>query len=183
MPDYTKLQCMNWLKQSPRPLTPEIERFCNKVSGKPFFFVFWNGGQKSWVREMEHARLSFVYVMQANLELFDPDPNNFAPAVLLATDQPQSIDPTWMARVGDEMWARVRSGTMPNVQALLEDEHSFFDLTLPKEQTAGRMFRMWVEPISARYLPNHCVPESRVLPALMHGDSWSLIPTSLYGST
>lgn len=182
MSAYLNLQRMEWLKQTPRALTPEIERFCNKVSGKPFFFVFWNGGQKSWVQEMEHARLSFVYVMQANVELFEPDADNFAPAVLLATDQAESVDPLWMARTGDEMWARVRSGSMPNVQALLQDEHSFFDFVLPKEQTAGKMFRIWVEPVGARYLPGHCVPESRVLPALKHGDSWSLIPTSLYSA-
>jgi hypothetical protein len=172
---------MRWLKQIPRPITPEIERFCNRVSGKPLFFAFWNGGQKSWLQEMELARLSFVYVLQASAELFEPDQHNFAPAVLLATERSESVNPRWMARAGDEIWARIRSGHMPNVAPLLEDEHAFFDLMLPREQTGGVAFRMWVEPVSARHLPGFCVPENRVLPALKHGGTWSLIPAALYG--
>lgn len=36
--DYTKI---DWLKQSPRTLTPELENKFKEAIGKPFFFVFW----------------------------------------------------------------------------------------------------------------------------------------------
>lgn len=180
MADYTKLQQLDWLRQVPRKLTPDIERICNEISGKPAFFVFWGGGQKGWVQAMENARLSFVYVVQANECLFDPAEAQWAPAVLLSTTDERASDETWLQQIGSELSPRLRGADFPQAAALLANEDSTIDLQLPPSATGGIPFKLWTTHIDPEMLPGTAIPESRVLPALLHGDRWSLLPPKLY---
>lgn len=180
MTQYAKLQSLTWLQQVPRTLTPDIERICDEISGKPAFFVFWGGGRKGWVREMENARLSFVYVVQANSCLFDPEESQWAPAVLLSTTDTRASDPNWIERIGAEFCPRLRSSEFPDIRALLEDEESQIDMDLASSSTGGVPLHLMTAYIDPERLPNRHIPESRVLPALLHGETWTLLPSKLY---
>ena len=178
MIDYSKLQSIPWLQQVPRTLTPEVEKVLNDIRGKPAFFVFWGGGAKGWQRDMENARLSFVYVVQANECLFDPAEAQFAPAVFLSTPNLQASDPQWMERTGAEISQRLANNEFPEAAAYLAAEDSSFDLELPGVQNGP--FRLWTTHVDPDNLPGQHIPASRVLPALHHGKEWSLIPPTLY---
>lgn len=180
MANYTKLQSLDWLRQVPRKLTPDVERICDEISGKPAFFVFWGGGPKGWVKDMEHARLSFVYVVQANECLFDAEESEYAPAVMLSTTDERAADESWMQQVSSELAPRLRGADFPQAAALLADENSNIDLELPSASTGGIPFRLWTTYVDPDKLPGRCVPETRILPALLHGKQWSLLPPKLY---
>lgn len=180
MMDYANLKSLSWLHQVPRTLTPELEKICNEISGKPFFFVFWGGGPKGWVRDMENARLSFVYVVQANECLFDAETSEWAPAVVLQTSDPRSADPEWMKRLGEAIRPRLYSSEFAQAAALLADPNSDIDLELPTSATDGIPLRLFSRAVDPDRLPRRAIPESRVLPALHHGNEWSLLPFKLY---
>jgi len=179
MADYSKLQSIDWLRQVPRTLTPDIEKIVDEISTKPAFFVFWGGGRKGWVKDMENARLSFVYVVQANECLFDAEEAQWAPAVFLSTTNPQAADPEWMESTGSAMGERLANNEFPQAAAHLAAEESSFDLELPGLE--GGPFRLWTTYVNPDLLPGGRIPDSRVLPALHHGKEWSLIPPKLYG--
>lgn len=178
--DYAKLKSLAWLHQVPRSLTPEIEQVCNEINGKPFFFVFWGGGPKGWVRDMENARLSFVYVVQANECLFDAETSEFAPAVLLMTRDPRAADPEWMKQLGDEIRPRLYGSEFAQAAALLSYEDSTIDLELPTSATGGVPLRLYSQVVDPHRLPGRAIPDSRVVPALHHGSEWSLLPSKIY---
>lgn len=180
MNDYAKLQSLAWLQQVPRRLTPELERIFDQISGKPLFFVFWGGGRSRWVRDMENARLSFVYVVQANPCLYAAETSQWAPAVVLSTTDPRASDPRWMERLGSEICPRLRSSEFPNIRALLDDEESTFELDLPPSSTGGVPIHLMSTYIDPERLPHGYISETRVLPALLHGQQWTLLPSKLY---
>lgn len=180
MVDYSKLNTLTWLQQVPRVLSPEVEKICDEISGKPAFFVFWGGGKKGWVRDMENARLSFVYVVQANSCLFDAAESQFAPAVILSTTDPRANDPKWVEQVFSGLAERLYTPEFAHAQALLADEDSSIDIVLTAQETKLGQFYLKTQYIDPDLLPGRAIPENRVLPALLHGESWSLLPPKLY---
>jgi hypothetical protein len=161
-------------------LTPELERTLNEISAKPAFFVFWGGGQKGWVKDMENARLSFVFVVQANKSLFDKAEAEWAPGVFLSTTAPEAADAAWMERMGGEIAGRLHNNEFPEAAAYLAAEDSTFSLDLPAASTQGVPFKLWTTYVDPERLPEGFIPESRVLPALLHGGEWTLLPRKLY---
>ncbi len=180
MVDYSKLNALGWLQQVPRVLTPEVEKICDEISGKPAFFVFWGGGQKGWVKKMENARLSFVYVVQANSCLYDAEEAQFAPAVILSTTDPRASDPAWVQQVFPELAERLHTPEFAHAQALLDDPDSTIDIVLTAHETRIAQFHVKSQFIDPDLLPDRHIPGNRVLPALMHGEEWSLLPPKLY---
>ena len=118
--------------------------------------------------------------MQANTCLFDPEESQWAPAVLLSTTDPRASDPRWMEQMGAELCPRLRSTEFPDIRALLEDEESQFDMDLASASTGGVPLHLTTTFIDPERLPHRHIPENRVLPALLHGDTWTLLPSKLY---
>lgn len=160
-----------WLKDAPRKLTPEIEAVCQKIKGKPLWFVFWGGGKKAWKDTMENMILSYVYVAQANQTLFNKEEAQWAPAVLLATADARSNDPKWVKQKAES----VLKDSPAELERLISDEESHFDIQVP-----GTDFKAMTTYIDPERLPNGFIPKERVLPAVKCGEQWILLPNELY---
>src|SRR5690606_30876186 len=92
----------------------------------------------------------------------------------------RASDPRWMEQMGAELCPRLRSTEFPDIRALLEDEESQFDMDLASASTGGVPLHLTTTFIDPERLPHRHIPENRVLPALLHGDTWTLLPSKLY---
>lgn len=171
----TLLKKLPWLKDAPRKLTPEIEADCQKIKGKPLWFVFWGEGRKKWKENMENTRLSYVYVIQANQVLFSKEEAQWAPAVILATTDVRASDPEWMKKKAESILKEVENDPNSELSGLMSDEESHFNIQLPGSDF--RALTMYVDPDR---LPDGFIPANRTLPAVKLGDQWVLIPNELY---
>ncbi|MDA3901444.1 MAG: hypothetical protein PF637_13115 [Spirochaetes bacterium] len=181
--DYSRLQSLEWLQQNPRELTPEVEEICNEIHPKPYSWVFWGGGVKGWEKRMEHARLSYIYVLQAHNDCYDPENSYGGYGVVIATAHPKSSDPQWIGEMGEKICLKIEYGKAPEASELLDSESSFKSIDLPKDITDGIPFKLFTFRIDAELLPDNHIQE-KVLPALYNGKynnyGWQLIPAKFY---
>ena len=173
-------QRLYWLHQVPRQLTPDLEKKFEEVRSKPFFFVFWGEGVKGWRQDMANARLTHVAVVQANTALFNAEEATWAPAAFLWSRQPEAANPNWMAQWLANLGPRLYDGSAPQIAAQLNDPDSDIDVEVPQQLTGGAHFHLESRFIGPDCLPHGCIPESRVLPALVFPNTWELIPGSWY---
>jgi hypothetical protein len=177
--DYSALA---WLTQGPHQMTPQLEAKFNEVSDKPFWFVFWGGGPKGWVKDMEQSQLRFSAVIQANECLFDPAQAEMAPAVMLYIDDAQAADSRWAEAFSGQIAKAFEQGMAPEISAQLQDPDSEIDTDVPTNLTGGVRARLAVAYLSPSRLPNGHIPANRVLPTLQHGTNFSVIPPAWYGA-
>ncbi len=177
MLDFSKLF---WLKQGPHELTRELEKRFAEVYPKPFFFVFWTGKIEDWKSNMKNSQLRFIGVVRANSFLYSLKDTRQGYLVSVLIDDKRAMDHDWVKDKLELIKHRLYDNSFPEVTQLLQQEEDFFDVELPRslaDDTKMLLHRKWVR---REELPNGCIPESNVLPALKHGEMFSLIPPSWY---
>jgi len=164
------------LAQLPRPLDDTVQR----IWKKPLFF------RGRWEREMTHAPLVFLYVVQANEGLYEKGAGEMAPAVLLySTDPTVARDAAWLTDLGERILALRTSGTAdPKANELgcyLEAEQSTFNLPVPVSLTGGKAATIRTWTLCVEDLPDQCIGPDGIIPALVCSDGHIiLIPGDLY---
>jgi hypothetical protein len=134
------------------------------------------------------ARLpfSFVTVVQANSDLYDPEELAFGPAVIAYASGPAALDPTSMLTLAREVASlRGRTSGDPErdkIGALLDDEESHFSLTLPSSLTGSSQVIIQTTMIDPDHIPGGHLHDESVLAGFLdeRGRLFKLIPARAY---
>jgi len=179
---------LSWLSKAPREFNEADAAKYNEIYSKPFWFVFWGGGKKGWMKDMAEGYLLRTGVIQANEILFDKEEAEVAPAVICWFKDPSlntsndAIE-TLLRRISTE---QDKENYDPNCGAfmnLLDDEESSFtNVQIPLSLTDGKEAYVSTTHLNPENLPNGCIPENRILPGFyMHREKYAeIISPKLY---
>jgi hypothetical protein len=132
---------------------------------------FMRAAVQMWEREMRTAPLVFAYVVLAEPALFVPGDGGTGRAVLLHSREPGYLRNTpWLAGLAERIAAlrttRTSDPKLLELGEMLVDENSQFSLPVPLNLTRLILAQLSSQPLSVAQLPERCIPDDRVIPAL-----------------
>jgi hypothetical protein len=173
------LERLEQLARTPRVLDERME----KIRARPMFFM--RSAMKLWEQEMRNAPLVFAYVVQAEKPLFVPGDGGTGRAVFLhSTDPGYTRNARWLAelatRVASLRTERTSDRESLDLGMMLIDDQRDISLQVPLHLTLQIMAQLTSQALDVSLLPNRCIPESRVIPALALPKTLLPIPAELW---
>lgn len=153
------------LARTPRVLDERMDR----IRARPMFFM--RTAMKIWEQEMRNAPLVFGYVVQADKPLFTPGDGGTGRAVFLhSTDPGYTRNAPWLTELAARV-AALRTERTSDRESLdlgmnLIDDQKDFSLEVPLHLTRQIMAYLSSQTLDVSLLPNRCIPEDRLVPAL-----------------
>lgn len=163
--NITHLEHLDALKTTPRDISSEPLR---EIAGKAPMM-----GKSKWKENHENGLFFYAYVVQANMNLWEPGDGDNMPAVFVASDDPAyACDIPFLTKMAENVMELKNSNAVPadckEFISKLRDDQSIFTFPLGNSVTGGVSVWCFTDKISKQSkLPNNCLGTNRIVPYLL----------------